>query len=96
MLFSVDWLKQYVEVPSDPEALGQRLTMAGLAVEGIERQEIPDSVLVGKILEAKQHPNADRLTLCTVDVGAEEPLQIVCGAPNARTGLIGAVATVGT
>ena len=96
MLFSLSWLQEYVDLPDDVPALAHRLTMAGLPVEGIETSEIPDSVVLARIVEAQKHPNADRLTLCKVDAGGDELLQIVCGAPNAREGLVSALATVGT
>jgi phenylalanyl-tRNA synthetase beta chain len=95
--FSLDWIREYVDVDGVPADLAHRLTLAGLAVERVEGPLlVPDTVVVGKVLEAKRHPNADRLSLCTVEVGAGEPLEIVCGAPNARTGMYGAVALVGT
>jgi phenylalanyl-tRNA synthetase beta chain len=95
--FSLRWIRDYVDVDGDPADLAHRLTLGGLAVERVDIPvPIPSTVVVGKVLEARRHPNADRLSLCTVDVGAGEPLEIVCGAPNARTGMHGAVALVGT
>ncbi|NJK36066.1 MAG: phenylalanine--tRNA ligase subunit beta [Oscillatoriales cyanobacterium SM2_2_1] len=98
MRVSYNWLQELVDVSSlSPVALAERLTMAGFEVEGIEdRRTWADGVVVGKILTAERHPDADRLQVCTVEIGAAEPLQIVCGAPNARAGLYVAVATVGT
>lgn len=97
MRFSLDWLRQYVPVEEEPEALAHRLTMAGLAVEEIERQAVlPDTVVVGRIVSISPHPGADRLRVCMVDAGDDEPVQVVCGAPNARDGLWSAFARVGT
>lgn len=97
MRFSLNWIRDYVTVTESPEALARRLTLGGLAVDQVEETvPLPDTVVVGRILEAKPHPNADRLRVCTVDVGGDEPLNIVCGAPNARDGLYSPVAMVGT
>jgi phenylalanyl-tRNA synthetase beta chain len=98
MRISYNWLQELVDVSSlSPVQLAERLTMVGFEVEGIEdRRTWADGVVVGHILTAERHPDADRLQVCTVDIGAPEPLQIVCGAANARAGLYVAVATVGT
>ncbi len=97
MLYSLNWIRDYVDVDEDPHALAHRLTMAGLAVESVETVgDLPEGVVVGHVLETRKHPNADRLTLCTVDIGSEEPLSIVCGAPNVRPGIYSPIATVGT
>lgn len=100
MNISYNWLKQYVDFDWGPEELGDRLTMSGLEVEGIHTFEsIPGGlkgVVVGHVLEATQHPNADRLRLCKVDVGGEDPLSIVCGAPNVAQGQKVPVGLVGT
>lgn len=96
MQFSERWLRSLVETDLPIEALAHRLTMAGLELEAI----VPvapafDRVVVAEILRAERHPNADRLQLCEVRIGAGEPLRIVCGAPNARPGLKTACALVG-
>lgn len=97
MLFSLAWLRDYIDFDDDTEALAHRLTMAGLAVEGVERPaSFPDTLVAGRVLEVKQHPNADRLSVCRVDAGGGEPLRIVCGAPNVTEGMRVAVAKVGT
>jgi phenylalanyl-tRNA synthetase beta chain len=97
MRISFNWLKQLVDFDLAPEPLAEALTMAGFEVESIEdRRTWADGVVVGKILQAERHPNADKLQVCQVAVGKAEPLQIVCGAANARTGLYVTVATVGT
>jgi phenylalanyl-tRNA synthetase beta chain len=98
MRISLNWLRELVEITLNPEELAHTLTMAGFEVEEIEdRSKWAEGVVVGKILEANKHPNADKLQVCQVDVAAGgEPLNIVCGAPNARAGIYVAVATVGT
>lgn len=97
MKISLNWLSELVEFDLDPEALGEALTLAGFEVEDIEdRRAWADGVVVGHILEAERHPNADRLQVCQVDVGQEDPANIVCGAANARKGLYVAVALPGT
>jgi len=97
MRISWNWLRQLVEFELAPEPLAEALTMAGFEVESIEdRRTWADGVVVGKILQAERHPNADKLQVCQVAIGQAEPIQIVCGAANARTGLYVPVATIGT
>lgn len=97
MRISLNWLRELVDISMTPEALAEKLTMAGFEVEDIEdRRTWADGVVVGKVLTREQHPNADRLSLCTVDIGAESPSQIVCGAANVRADIFVAVATLGT
>ena len=97
MKISYNWLKEYVDHPLSPEALGDALTMSGLELEEAERIGTSlEGVVVGQVLAVNQHPNADRLTVCEVDLGGEEPVQIVCGAPNVATSQKVPVATVGT
>ncbi len=95
MKFTVDWLKQYVDFDYSPQDLADRLTMAGLEVDAVDElfTDLKD-VKVARILEANPHPDADRLQVCQVEVG-DEVKTIVCGAPNARAGLITAVALPG-
>ncbi|MEE9331563.1 MAG: phenylalanine--tRNA ligase subunit beta [Methylophilaceae bacterium] len=96
MQFSEHWLRQFVNPKLDADELGLALTMAGLEVEEqVLAAPFFNHVVVGEIVEAVKHPDADRLQLCKVDVGAAEPLQIVCGAPNARVGLKAPCAMVG-
>jgi phenylalanyl-tRNA synthetase beta chain len=96
MKFSENWLRQHVSIDADSAALERRLTMIGLEVEGTERiGERLDGVVVARIVECARHPDAERLQVCTVDPGGATPLQIVCGAPNARPGLVAPLATVG-
>jgi phenylalanyl-tRNA synthetase beta chain len=92
------WLKEYVTLPPEVTAaeLAQKLTFAGLEVEGVTSLAAGlDKVVVGQILERKQHPNADRLSLTVIDVGGPEKLEIVCGAQNIKAGQKIPVAMVG-
>jgi phenylalanyl-tRNA synthetase beta chain len=90
------WLAEWVNVPWAPRELGSRLTMAGLEVEGLEPAAPAFSgVIVAEILSAERHPQADKLQVCRVSAGQGAPLQIVCGAPNARAGLKTTLASVG-
>ncbi len=96
MKFSENWLRAYVNPALNSAELDHVLTMAGLEVEALE-SVAPDfnSVVVAEILSAEKHPDADRLQVLRVNVGQAEPLQIVCGAPNARAGLKAPCALVG-
>ena len=97
MRISLNWLRELVDCDLSPQELDEKLTMAGFEVESIEdRRTWAEGVVVGHILTADRHPNADKLQVCKVDIGAPEPLQIVCGAANARQGLFVPVATIGT
>ncbi|WP_022665253.1 phenylalanine--tRNA ligase subunit beta [Desulfospira joergensenii] len=85
MKVSLSWLKEYIPIGFQPEELSDRLTMAGLEVDSVEPlYDYLDNVVVAKVLEVRQHPNADKLSCCKVDTGNGEPVQIVCGAPNVR------------
>lgn len=97
MQLSMKWLKDYVDVNAAPRAFSEAMTMSGSKVEGyeIEGSEI-DRVVVGKILTITQHPNADKLVICSVDVGQGEPLQIVTGATNLKEGDVVPVAMDGS
>ncbi len=96
MRIPYSWLAEWVSVPWTPQELGSRLTMAGLELEALEPAAPAFSgVVVAEILTAEQHPQADKLRVCRVSTGQGEPLQIVCGASNARAGLKSALAVVG-
>ena len=96
MQFSENWLRSLVDTDLNSQNLSHALTMAGLEVEDILPVAASfNKVVVAKIISAEKHPDADRLQVCMVDVGLSEPLQIVCGAPNARAGLIAPCAMVG-
>ncbi len=100
MRISYNWLKNFIDINKTPEELSLILTDIGLEVELLEvEQSIPgglEGLVVGEVITCGQHPNADKLRVTTVNVGAEELLHIVCGAPNVRKGLKVIVATVGT
>lgn len=100
MKISYNWLKQFIPIDFEAEKTGEMLTNLGLEVGGIEHYESIKGglkgVIIGHVLSCKKHPNADRLKLTSVDVGLEEPLQIVCGAPNVAKGQKVPVATIGT
>lgn len=97
MKVSLDWLKDFVQWEDSPEDLAAKLTAAGLNVENIEsyEQTFP-GVVVARVMHREKHPNADRLSLCRVDAGDGEEVQVVCGAPNVREGLTVLFARVGS
>jgi len=87
MKFSVNWLREFVELPSSVEELAELLTLAGIEIEGIEKRGANfDKVVVAQITASAQHPNADRLSVCQVDDGSGQTRQIVCGAKNYKVG----------
>lgn len=100
MTISYKWLQEYLPVQVEPERLSRILTSIGLEVESMEAyEEIKGGLkglLIGEVVTCEKHPDADKLSLTTVNVGAAEPLQIVCGAPNVAVGQKVVVATVGT
>jgi len=100
MKISYNWLKQFIKIDWTTEKTSELLTDLGLEVEGLDSfQSIKgglEGIVVGHVLTCEQHPNADRLKLTTVNVGADIPLSIVCGAPNVAEGQKVAVATIGT
>lgn len=100
MKISYNWLKQYLSIPETPEELGRILTSTGLEVESIEPYEsVPGGLkglVIGEVLTCIKHPNADKLSVTTVDTGGSLPAQIVCGAPNVAAGQKVIVATPGT
>ena len=96
MRIPYSWLAEWVAVPWSPQELGSRLTLAGLELEALEPAAPTfTGVVVAEILSAEKHPQADKLRVCRVATGQGEPLQIVCGASNARAGLKSALAVVG-
>lgn len=96
MIVSVSWLRKYVDIGVDAATLAHDLTMHGLKVERLETSGLTErAVVVGHVLEAGPHPGADRLSVCRVDVGTGEPLEIVCGAPNVAAGQRVPVALIG-
>ena len=96
MKVPMSWLSEWVKLPWGAAELGARLTMAGFELDAIEPAAPPfTGVVVAQILDAARHPQADKLQVCQVSTGSGAPLQIVCGAPNARAGLRTALAMVG-
>lgn len=97
MKFSENWLRQHVKTEASRDTLAATLTAIGLEVEDMTVLGASlDGVVVARIVECAKHPEADRLQVCQVDAGARGMLQIVCGAPNARPGLLAPLATIGT
>ena len=96
MRLSYNWLKEYVNLDGyTPESLAEKMTFAGFEVEGIDYLAQGTNLVIGKVLTCIAHPNSDHLHVTTVDVGEEEPLHIVCGAPNVAVGQKVIVARVG-
>src|SRR5258707_4490047 len=99
MTISYNWLSEYLPVKIDPEKLSRILTSVGLEVESLEKYESVKGglkgLVIGEVLEALAHPNADKLKLTKVNTGGGEPLSIVCGAPNVAAGQKVVVAPVG-
>ena len=100
MNISYNWLTKFIDVDQTPDELSSILTSTGLEVDGIETVEaVPGGlagVVIGTVLTCQRHPDADKLSITTVDVGSDQPLNIVCGAPNVAAGQRVVVATVGT
>ncbi len=100
MKISYRWLKQYIDIPESAEDIGHVLTATGLEVESVEPFETVKGglkgLVIGEVLTCAKHPNADKLSVTTVDVGGERPLHIVCGASNVAAGQKVVVATPGT
>jgi len=95
MLISYNWLKELTNFPYSPEELSEILTAQGMTVDSLEQSGVSyDNVVVGKILEVEKHPDAEKLSVCKVDVG-DETLQIVCGAPGVAAGQTVPVAKIG-
>ena len=100
MKFTLSWLKDHLETEASLADICERLTMIGLEVEAVDDGAVFAPFRIARVIAASQHPDADRLKLLSVDAGPEvnggKPLQIVCGAPNAREGLVGVLALPGT
>ncbi|MVS99071.1 phenylalanine--tRNA ligase subunit beta [Devosia marina] len=97
MKFTLDWLKEHLDTSASADEIGKALTMIGLEVEGIESQgKALEAFVTAHVVSAEQHPNADKLRVCKVDAGTGELIDVVCGAPNARTGLKSVFAFPGT
>jgi phenylalanyl-tRNA synthetase beta chain len=90
MKFTLAWLKEHLDTDRSLDEIAEKLTMIGLEVERVEdKGKLLAPFIIARVIEAKQHPNADRLRVCMVDVGDGKPIQVVCGAPNARAGMKG-------
>ncbi len=97
MNVTLKWLKTYIDFEFTPKELADRLTMLGVEVESIQQLGADlEGVVTGRVTAIRPHPNADKLVCCEVDIGGASDLQIVCGAPNVREGMLAPVATIGT
>jgi len=96
MKFTLSWLKEHLDTDAELGSIVDKLTMIGLEVENvIDRGKLLSSFSIARVISAAPHPNADRLRVCMLDTGAGEPVQVVCGAPNARAGMKGVFAAPG-
>src|ERR1700693_14975 len=94
--FTLAWLKEHLDTDASLDAIVGKLTMIGLEVERVEdKAKALAPFTIARVISAQPHPNADRLRVCMVDTGTGDPVQVVCGAPNARAGLIGVFAAPG-
>ena len=96
MKFSLSWLRSVLDTKADAKLIAEKLTSLGLEIEGVEDASAAlTKFRVARVLSADKHPQADKLQVLSVDVGEAAPLQVVCGAPNARAGLVGVLGTAG-
>lgn len=97
MKFTLSWLKEHLDTSDTLDTITETLTRVGLEVEGVEdKAKALSAFTIARVVEAKPHPNADRLRVCLVDTGSGDPVQVVCGAPNARTGMRSVFSPPGT
>lgn len=96
MKFTLSWLKDHLDTQASLDQIVEKLTAIGLEVEHVDDKAALKPFVIAKILTAEKHPDADKLQVLSVDTGEGAPVQVVCGAPNARAGLIGAFAAPGT
>ncbi|CAM5460237.1 phenylalanine--tRNA ligase subunit beta [Mycolicibacterium aubagnense] len=96
MKFTLSWLKDHLETDATLDEIVERLTSIGLEVEAVDDKAALKPFVIARVLTAARHPDADKLQVLSVDIGSGTPVQVVCGAPNARAGLIGAFAAPGT
>jgi len=96
MKFTLSWLKDHLDTDATLDEICDKLTAIGLEVEDVDDKAAFKPFVIAKVVSAEQHPNADKLRVLMVDTGKGDPVQVVCGAPNARAGLIGAFAAPGT
>ena len=96
MKFTISWLKEYTSVEYTPADMAERLTMAGLEVDSVtDRYDYLHNVVVSRVEQVVKHPRADKLNCCKVNVGGDQLLSIVCGAPNVREGMMVPCAMIG-
>jgi phenylalanyl-tRNA synthetase beta chain len=97
MKLTMSWLKDHLDTTEALDAVAHKLTMIGLEVENVENKaKALAPFTIARVISAEQHPNADRLRVCMVDTGSGDPVQVVCGAPNARTGMMSVFSPPGT
>src|SRR5512133_3189413 len=100
MKISYNWIKDYLKIDLEPAKVAEILTSIGLEIEGMEEWVSVkgglEGVVIGEVLTCRKHPDADKLSVTTVNIGGTQPIQVVCGAPNVAAGQKVAVATVGT
>ncbi|HWC93331.1 MAG TPA: phenylalanine--tRNA ligase subunit beta, partial [Pseudolabrys sp.] len=97
MKFTLSWLKEHLDTTASLAEIVEKLTMIGLEVEAVEdKTALLKPFVIASVVSAEKHPNADRLRVCMVDTGAGQPIQVVCGAPNARAGMKGVFAAPGS
>src|SRR5712692_2479676 len=97
MKFTLAWLKEHLDTDASLDAIVDKLTMIGLEVEKVEdKAKALAPFTIARVISAEPHPNADRLRVCLVDTGTGDPVQVVCGAPNARAGMKGVFSPPGT
>src|ERR1700704_2662152 len=97
MKFTLSWLKDHLDTDEALDAIVDKLTMIGLEVEKVENKaKALAPFTIARVISAERHPNADRLSVCLVDTGSGDPVQVVCGAPNARAGMKGVFSPPGT
>ncbi|MFC3723854.1 phenylalanine--tRNA ligase subunit beta [Neoaquamicrobium sediminum] len=96
MKFTLSWLKDHLDTDASLAEIVDRLTMIGLEVESVDDKAALKPFVIARVLTAEKHPDADKLRVLSVDTGSGDPVQVVCGAPNARAGLVGAFAAPGT
>src|SRR6218665_3931581 len=95
MKFTLSWLKDHLETDATLEQICERLTAIGLEVEDVDDKAAYRPFVIARVVSAERHPQADRFKVLMVDTGDGKPVQVVCGAPNARAGLVGAFARPG-
>ena len=97
MKISQNWLKELVEIDSTPQELSEKLSIGGFEVESLtDCSQQVQGVVLGKVLSVKKHLDSNKLSICNVDIGKKDPLQIICGANNIKSDIFVCVATVGS